>query len=123
MDRPIVATRGASEQANLRADALPPVWRAADRPAIQSGYPVFARPDDPANDLDLGRFVGVVDDVIERRGAPYLHVRGGLEQARDLFLPLGAVRTAANHQVRLNVTLADLLGQARRTPPTLLGAM
>jgi hypothetical protein len=94
-----------------------------DRGAIQPGYPVFARHMDPASAFDLGQFVGVVDEVIESRGTPYLHVRGGLEQARELFLPLGAVRAAAGHQVRLNLTPADLLGHTWHTPPPMLQAV
>jgi nucleotide-binding universal stress UspA family protein len=96
---------------------------AVDGRTIQPGYPVFARHVDPASDFDLGQFVGVVDEVIETRGAPYLHVRGGLEQARELFLPLGAVRAAEGHQVRLNLTTADLLGQTWHTPPRVLQAV
>ncbi|HLH21726.1 MAG TPA: universal stress protein [Chloroflexota bacterium] len=87
---------------------------AVDRGAIQSGYPVFARPDAPADEGDLGAFVGVVDEVIDSRDAPYLHVRGGLEQAGELFLPLKAVRAAGGHQVRLSLSPADLL--RRRWP-------
>jgi hypothetical protein len=93
---------------------------AAVRSTIQSGYPVFARPADPAKDFELGQFVGVVDDVIESRGTPYLHVRGALEQARELFLPLGAVRAAGGHQVRLNLAPADLLGQGWHALPPML---
>src|SRR5581483_9426304 len=40
---------------------------AADYHAIQPGYPVFARQVDPAYD-DEGQFVGVVEEVLERRG-------------------------------------------------------
>ena len=105
--------------ADVPADRRP----AVDGKAIQPGYPVFARHTDPASDFDLGQFVGVVDEVIETRGAPYLHVRGGLEQARELFLPLGAVRAAEGHQVRLNLTPADLLGQTWHTPPPVLQAV
>ena len=85
---------------------------AQHRRAIQPGYPVFARPDNPANEVELGRFVGVVDEVIESHSVPYLRVRGGLEQARELCLPLAAVRAAENHQIRLNLNLAEVVGRA-----------
>lgn len=89
---------------------------AADYHAIQPGYPVFARQVDPAYD-DEGQFVGVVEEVLERRGVHYLRVRGGLEQARELYLPLDAVRATVGHQVRLNLTPADLVGRAWHEPP------
>lgn len=94
------------------------VLSGVDYRAIQPGYPVFARHVDPTYDFDVGQFVGVVDEVIDNRGAPYLHVRGGLEQARELFLPLAAVRAAIDHQVRLNLTPADLVGETWHVPPS-----
>jgi hypothetical protein len=91
---------------------------------IQPGYPVFARPVDPVNDSRPGPFVGVVDDLLDSRGVPYLHLRGSLEQARELFLPIGTVRTVVDHQVRLDLTRADIVDQAWQEPPsTLLHAM
>lgn len=112
------ALAGQLDAAPLAGGVRPPVVAPAlDHDAIQPGYPVFARHADPAHDADVGQFVGVVDDVLERRGIHYLRVRGGLEQARELFLPLDAVRLATGHQVRLNLTPADLVGPAWHQPP------
>ena len=41
---------------------------------------------DSGSHVDPAQFVGVVADVLERGGLHYLHVRGGLERANELFL-------------------------------------
>jgi len=88
---------------------------AVDRQAISSGYVVFARPDE-RDYSGVGPFVGVVDDVLTIDGRPYLRVRGGLEDVKELLLPLAEVRTVGSHQVHLQLAVEDLSDQAWHQP-------
>ena len=85
--------------------------------AIPSGYPVFAQGVGPENRPRVGPFVGVVQDTFGYHGTPYVHLRSGLENADALFLPLAAVRAVGGHQVHLNLTAADLVGETWHVPP------
>jgi hypothetical protein len=93
---------------------------AAERPRVGSGLPVFAHHVDTHNRLGIGQFVGVVEDAVSSDGQEYLHVRGGLENVRELFLPMSAVRTIVAGQVHLNLSTEDLVGQTWHTPPARL---
>ena len=62
-------------------------------------------------DASLERVWGVVEDVLVHRGGYCLHVRGGLEGANELCLPMTAVGAVRGHQVHLNLSVEDLLGQ------------
>jgi hypothetical protein len=86
-----------------------------DQQAISSGYVVFARPGD-RDYSGVGRFVGVVDDVLSVDGRHYLRVRGGLEDVRELLLPLAEVRTVGSHQVHLQLAVEDLSDQTWHRP-------
>jgi nucleotide-binding universal stress UspA family protein len=85
--------------------------------AIQPGYPVYAHHIGPARRTDRGQFVGVVEDVLEHQGIRYVHVRGGLGQANELFLPVGAIHAVVGRQVHLNLSREDLAGQVWHLAP------
>jgi nucleotide-binding universal stress UspA family protein len=87
---------------------------------VQPGYLVFAHHGDPGCHVDPGQFVGVVGDVLERDGVHYLHVRGGLERANELFLPIGAIEAVVGKQVHLKLSLEDLAGRAWHQAPGML---
>jgi hypothetical protein len=109
--------------ADLRAawqDMLEGIPVQANPGLIQSGYPVFASPTDGALGR-IGQFVGVVEDVRIHRGGYCVHVRGGLEGANELRLPIAAVRAVHGHQVHLNLSVEDLLGQPWHIDPALPG--
>jgi hypothetical protein len=55
--------------------------------------------------------------VVEHRGVHYVHVRSGIEQANELFIPLAAVRAVVHHQVHLNLCTEDLIGAAWHLDP------
>jgi hypothetical protein len=93
----------------------------AERPRVPSGLPVFAHHVDAYNRMGIGQFVGVVEEDLVGDGGEYLHVRGGLENVRELFLPMSAVRTVMGGQVHLNLSAEDLVGQTWHTPPARLG--
>ena len=80
-----------------------------DRQAISSGYVVFARPDEYGG---VGPFVGVVEDVLTIDGDHYVRVRSGLEDVKELCLPLAEVRRVTSHQVHLQLDVEDLDRQA-----------
>ena len=86
-----------------------------DRQAISSGYVVFARPDE-RDYSGVGPFVGVVDDVLIVDGRHYVRVRGGLDDVKELLLPLAEVRTVGSHQVHLQLAVDDLSDQAWHQP-------
>jgi nucleotide-binding universal stress UspA family protein len=97
-----------------------PRWRDApdvDRGTVEPGYLVFAHQPDSACHVDRGQFVGVVADVFERGGVHYLHVRGDLERANDLFLPIGTIQGVMSKQIHLKLSLEDLAGQAWHQVP------
>jgi hypothetical protein len=83
---------------------------------ISSGYVVFARPDGSRDQSRIGQFVGVVEDVLVVDGLHHVHVRGGLQNVNELFLPLDAVRFVGSQQVHLQLAVEDLLGQAWHLP-------
>lgn len=85
---------------------------------VQPGYRVFAHHGESGHHGGAGQFVGVVEDVIEHQGHRYLHVRGGLEQANELFLPIGTIRAVGGKQVHLNLSLEGLLGRTWHALPT-----
>jgi hypothetical protein len=86
-----------------------------DRQTISSGYVVFARPDE--RDYNgVGPFVGVVDDVLTVDGRHYVRVRGGLDDVKQLLLPLTEVRTVGSHQVHLQLAVEDLTDRAWHQP-------
>ena len=87
-----------------------------DPRTICPGYVVFARPDGLVERGRVGPFVGVVETVLYVDGAPYVHVRSGLPDVGELFLPLAEVRLVGCQQVHLQVAREDLLGQAWRLP-------
>jgi hypothetical protein len=87
-----------------------------DPQAISSGYVVFARPDGSRDQSGIGPFVGVVEDVLTVDGLHYVHVRGGLQNVNELFLPLAEVRLTCSQQVHLQLAVEDLLGQAWQLP-------
>jgi len=91
-----------------------------DYDTVQPGYLVFAHHVDPGCHVDPGQYVGVVGDVLERDGVHYLHVRGGLERASELFLPLGAIDAVVGKQVHLKLTLEDLAGRVWHQAPSML---
>jgi hypothetical protein len=94
--------------------ALAPV---VDPATIQPGYTVFAHPAGRTEGSPVGQFVGTVLDVIDHRGVHYVHVRSGIEQANELFIPLAAVRAVVHHQVHLNLSPEDLVGAAWHVDP------
>ena len=91
---------------------------AVDPNAIAPGYGVYAHHVDRNNHADLGQYVGDVQQVLDRNGAYYLYVRGGVENANELWLPLAAVRAVVGQQVHLNLSNEDLAGEAWRVPPS-----
>jgi hypothetical protein len=42
--------------------------------------------------VDAGEFVGIVQEIVECDGPHYVRVQGGLDQTREHFLPIAAVR-------------------------------
>jgi hypothetical protein len=84
---------------------------------IQPGYPVFAHHANPADDVGIGPFVGVVEGITRSRDIRYLHVRAALARAPELLLPMEAVRAAMGKQVHLALSVDDLLADARYQPP------
>ena len=90
---------------------------AVDPGGILPGYAVYAHHVDASNHLDTGQYVGTVQDVLEVRNVHYLHVRGGLERANELFIPLGAVRALIGKQVHLVLSLEQLAGEAWHLDP------
>ncbi len=103
-----------------------PVHRPAPAPAtptqvvdpqlIRPGYAVYAHRVDARGHADAGQFVGVVHAVIAQQGVHIVHVRGGLEHANELFLPMGAVQVIVGKQVHLNLSMEALAGQAWHQP-------
>jgi nucleotide-binding universal stress UspA family protein len=93
------------------------VAQAVDPATIQPGYTVFAHPARRADHGHVGQFVGTVRKVFAQRGVHYLNVRGGIEQANELFIPLSAVRAVVHHQVHLNLFPEDLAGAAWHIDP------
>ncbi len=110
---PVAAQVGARVPTPSGRPASPPV----DLREIHPGCPVFAHRVDTAMHADPGQFVGVIEDVLDREGVHYLYVRGGLEGASELYLPLAAVRAVAGKQVHLSLSVEDLVGQAWHRPP------
>jgi nucleotide-binding universal stress UspA family protein len=97
-----------------------PRWRDApdvDSGTVEPGYLVFARQPDSACHVDRGPFVGVVADVLQRGGVRYLHVRGDLERANELFLPTGTIQAVVSKQIHLRLSLEELAGQAWHQVP------
>ena len=91
---------------------------AVDPGTILSGYQVYAHEVDASGQASRGQFVGVVQGVLDHQGAHYVHVRGGLENANQLFLPVAAVRGVVGKEVHLNLSLQELAGQAWHLPPS-----
>lgn len=89
-----------------------------DPSTIAAGYGVYAHHVDRNNHADLGQYVGDVQEVLDRHGAYYLHVRGGVQGANELWLPLATVRAVAGEEVHLNLSMEDLAGEAWRVPPS-----
>ncbi len=85
---------------------------------IHPGYQVYAHHVDPTNHADLGQFVGLVSEVLERHGLHYVHVGGGLEDANQLYLPIDAVRSVVGRQVHLCLSLEQLAGRAWHLRPS-----
>jgi nucleotide-binding universal stress UspA family protein len=125
-DRPkVVADEGAASPREAEASAAHarPRWREApgvDHGRIRPGYLVFAHHVDPGSRVDPGQFVGVVADVLERGAVHYLHLRGGLGRANELFLPIGTIQAVVGKQVHLKLSLEDLAGQAWHQAPGVL---
>ncbi len=90
---------------------------AVDPGSILPGYAVYAHHVDASNHLDLGEFVGTVQDVLHVNHVHYLHVRGGLEKANELFVPLGAVRQLVGKQVHLGLSLEALAAEPWHVDP------
>ena len=88
-----------------------------DPQVISSGNVVFARADGSHGGCGVGQFVGVVQDVLAVDGLNYLHLRGGLENVNELFLPLAEVRLVGNRQVHLQLAVDELLSRAWQRPP------
>jgi nucleotide-binding universal stress UspA family protein len=89
-----------------------------DPALIQPGHPVFACQVDREGHVSVGQYIGVVQGVLTRSDVYYVHVRGGLGRANELFLPLGAVRAVGGGgQVHLNLSVEDLVGQAWHLEP------
>src|SRR5439155_27038376 len=85
--------------------------------SILPGYRVYAHHVDARNRLDLGQYVGSLEDILTCRDVHYLHVRGGLEGKNELFIPLGAVRAVGARQVHLTLSLEELAAQAWHVDP------
>jgi hypothetical protein len=91
---------------------------AAETPgAIRESYAVYAHHVDAKNRTDLGQYVGVVHSMIDREGVRYIHVRGGLQHANELFIPMSAVRMVVGKQVHLSLSREELAGRAWHVPP------
>jgi hypothetical protein len=90
---------------------------AVDPGSILPGYAVYAHHVDASNHLDVGQFVGTVQDVLEWRGVRYVHVRGGLEHGNELFIPLAGVRAVGAKQVHLTLSVEALAGHAWHVDP------
>ncbi len=90
---------------------------AVDPSSILPGYAVYAHHVDASNHLDLGQYLGAVQEVLEVGHVHYLHVRGGLEHANELFIPLGAVRQVVGKHVHLTLSLEQLAGEAWHLDP------
>ncbi len=88
-----------------------------DPASVRRGARVFAHHVDPHNHVDVGQFVGVVEGVIACGDVHYLHVRGGLEEANELYIPLAAVRAVVGQEVHLNLSAEELAAQAWHEPP------
>lgn len=88
-----------------------------DPQLIFPGYVVFARPDGSHGGCGVGPFVGVVQDMLVVDGLHYVHVRGGLANVDELFLPLSAIRFVGGRQVHLQLAVEDLLGETWHLPP------
>jgi nucleotide-binding universal stress UspA family protein len=112
---PLLLLRPLAEAAHAATWAEAPT---VDYQAIQPGYPVYAHHIGPAHRADLGQFVGVVEGVLEHQGRHYVHVRGGLEQANELFLPVGAIHAVVGRQVHLHLSPEDLAGQVWHLAPS-----
>jgi hypothetical protein len=79
--------------------------------SVLPGYRVYAHHVDARNQLDLGQYVGSVEDILTCGDVHYLRVRGGLEGMNELFIPLGAVRVVGPKQVHVTVSLEELAAQ------------
>jgi nucleotide-binding universal stress UspA family protein len=93
-----------------------------DYGTIRPGHLVFAHHVDPGCRVDPGQFVGVVAEVLERGAVHYLHLRGGVGQANELFIPVGAIQAVVGKQVHLRLSPEDLAGQAWHQAPSALSA-
>ncbi|HLH24895.1 MAG TPA: hypothetical protein VK066_20430 [Chloroflexota bacterium] len=92
---------------------------AAETPGtIRESYAVYAHHVDARNRTDLGQYVGVVHTMIDREGVRYIHVRGGLQHANELFIPMTAVRMVVGKQVHLGLSREELAGRAWHLPPS-----
>ena len=88
-----------------------------DASRIQPGASVYAHQDDQRHPADVGQFVGVVTELLERDGVHYLQVQSALDHDDHLYLPLGAVRLVAGDHVHLRLSPQDLAGRAWHLPP------
>ncbi|HZR99873.1 MAG TPA: hypothetical protein VFE37_14270 [Chloroflexota bacterium] len=84
---------------------------------IAAAYAVYAHHMNTKNQMDAGQYMGVVHEVIAHAGVRYIHVRGGLQHANELFIPMTAVRLVIGKQVHLSLSPEQLVGRAWHIPP------
>ena len=117
-ERAAAAVAGAQPLTSSPPPAHHPSTSTAETPGtIRESYAVYAHHLDAQNRTDLGQYVGVVHTMIDREGVRYIHVRGGLQHANELFIPMTAVRMVVGKQVHLNLSREELSGRAWHLPP------